>query len=229
MTFNLDIDLNDISLEDIAAWPFAAKAIIVSVICLLIIVLGTWISVIPQLKKLQHEQQLELNLRQDFEMKQHQAANLSQYQRQMAIMKQAFGIMLNQLPSETEVPGLLEDISEKGMAKGLHFYLIKPLGEKKHDFYAELPIEISVRGRYHQLAEFVSDISCLRRIVTVGDFDITTVDEELTELPHGENTTTQMQKYTLQMEAVAKTYRYYSEAEKAAIKAADKKNKESNA
>jgi len=90
----------------------------------------------------------------------------------MVDMKRSFGAMLRQLPSKTEVAELLVDISQAGLANGLEFELFKPLAEKPAEFYAELPIDVKVKGNYHDFANFVSDVAALPRIVTLHDIDI---------------------------------------------------------
>ena len=112
----------------------------------------------------------------------------------MAEMETSFGVLLRQLPSDTEVPGLLEDITRTGLGSGLEFEEIKLLQEVAQQFYIELPIQISVVGSYHDLATFVSGVASLPRIVTLHDFEIKPVAS-------GDNT-------KLRMKILAKTYRY---------------------
>ncbi len=113
---------------------------------------------------------------------------------QMKEMEESFGALLRQLPSDTEVPGLLEDITRTGLGSGLEFEEIKLLPEVAQQFYIELPIQISVVGGYHDLATFVSGVSSLPRIVTLHDFEIKPVAPGSTS--------------KLRMSILAKTYRY---------------------
>jgi len=192
---NLNIDLSDLDFSEVGNWPWPVK-IVTAVFCsVLIIFLGYWLFTKKQLISLDQIQQEELQLRTTFEQKQHQAANLDSYKEQMTIMNASFGALLRQLPEKTEVPGLLEDISHQGLASGLEFRTIRLLPEKEIDFYVELPIEISVIGKYHQFGEFVSNIASLPRIVTLHDFTINPVSPNLP----GDN---------LIMNITAKTYRY---------------------
>ena len=105
-----------------------------------------------------------------FEQKQREASNLQAYRNQMAIMEERFGTMLKQLPTQNEMPGLLEDISKTGIASGLTFQSFTPMPEIQHDFYIELPIKIAVNGNYHQIAIFLSRVAEMGRIVTLHDF-----------------------------------------------------------
>ncbi len=90
----------------------------------------------------------------------------------MEEMEQTFGSLLRQLPNTTEVPDLLVDITQAGLGRGLEFTLFRPEKEQPKDFYAEMPISVEVRGSYHELAQFVSDVAALPRIVTFGDISI---------------------------------------------------------
>ena len=118
------------------------------------------------------------------------------YLEQMEEMEQTFGSLLRQLPNTTEVPDLLVDITQAGLGRGLEFTLFRPEKEQPKDFYAEMPISVEVRGSYHELAQFVSDVAALPRIVTFGDISITS--------PAGKDN-------KLTMSAKAKTYRYLEE------------------
>ncbi len=105
--------------------------------------------------------------------------------------------MLRQLPGKTEVPNLLVDISQTGLAAGLEEKLFQPLGEVQKEFYAELPIKIRLTGSYHELGNFVSGIAALPRIVTLHDIVIKPQQTEAYD--------------ELILDVTAKTYRYLDE------------------
>ncbi len=139
----------------------------------------------------------------DFEGKQKKAANLQAYQNQLQIMGERFGNMLKKLPSQNEMPALLEDISKTGIASGLTFQSFAPSPEVEHDFYYEMPIKITVIGTYQQLAMFISNIAKLGRIVTLHDIKIETITKENSGLEP-----TDLNKDQLVMSITAKIYRY---------------------
>lgn len=196
----MNLNLNELDVNDIGNWPLVARGIMILFITVSIIALGFWFDTKKQLRVLEQYEQEEQTLKQTFEYKQQQAANLDAYQEQMKTMKASFGALLRQLPEKTEVPGLLEDISHQGLATGLEFRTIRLLPEKEIDFYVELPIEIAVIGTYHQFAEFVSNIASLPRIVTLHDFVVKRLSPDDTE-------------ERLMMNITAKTYRYTAEGE----------------
>src|SRR5690606_1767000 len=137
---------------------------------------------------------VEVGLRTDLESKAVLAANLEAYRQQMVEMEESFGTLLSQLPGQTEVPGLLEDITFTGLGSGLEFSSIQLQSEVAQEFYVELPINITVTGGYHDFGAFVSGVASLSRIVTLHDFAIVA----------GAN------RNELNMNITAKTYRYNS-------------------
>jgi len=195
-----DFDLNDLDLSSIGSWPMAAKAVIVLIICVAVIAAGYFLDIQSQQEALTIQEQQEIQLKSSFETKQAKAANLEAYKKQMLEMKESFGAMLRQLPSKTEVEDLLIDISQAGLASGAEFELFKPEKEQFIEFYAELPINIKVKGSYHQFGDFISSVAALPRIVTLHNIAITPGKESA----------------ELSMSLTAKTYRYLDENEIAA-------------
>lgn len=167
-----DLNLNELTLDNIGQWPKPVKAGMIIILSVLLVGAGYWFLVKSKYEQHTLLQNEERTLKMKFERKQHQASNLQAYQVQMQKMQDRFGTMLKQLPTENEMPGLLEDISRTGIASGLVFELFAPKSEIKHDFYIELPISIEVVGNYHQLAVFISRVAQMGRIVTLHDFTI---------------------------------------------------------
>jgi type IV pilus assembly protein PilO len=196
-----DIDLSNLDLSSIGAWPMPVKAALIAVVCIIVLALGYFLDTQKQLDTLERNRTEETTLKKDFEAKQAKAANLDAYKKQMAEMQQSFGAMLRQLPSKTEVEALLVDISQTGLASGIEFQLFKPEAERQIDFYAELPITMKMTGTYHEFGRFVSGIAALPRIVTLHNISIS-----------GEK------DGGLTMDVQAKTYRYLDEAEIAAAR-----------
>ncbi|HKY69539.1 MAG TPA: type 4a pilus biogenesis protein PilO [Gammaproteobacteria bacterium] len=202
-----NIKLDELELDNIAAWPLPVRFVVIVMGCILVLFLGYWFDTKAQRLDLARIEQEERELKTAFETKYHQAANVEAYKQQLKIMKASFGALLRQLPESTEVPGLLEDISHQGLAAGLEFRSIRLQPEKEIDFYVELPIEISVVGTYHQFSEFVSNVSALPRIVTLHDFVIDLADPASKGKEPGEN------GESLTMNITAKTYRYTANEE----------------
>jgi len=189
---NLD-DLNNLDPQNIGSWPLPIRIVVIAVVCAGIGYATFHYDVNPQLAALEKVEKEEVTLKGVFEVKQKKAANLNALKEQLAEMKQSFGDMIRQLPDQTEVAGLIVDISQTGLAAGLEFELFKPGKEKPAEFYSELPISIKVVGGYHQFGEFVSGIAALPRIVTTHNISITKKADKL------------------QMNATAKTYRALAE------------------
>ncbi|MFJ2693735.1 type 4a pilus biogenesis protein PilO [Pseudomonas sp. NPDC087336] len=188
------IDINDLDTSNMGSWPPAIKVLMGIVVAILVLSIGYNFSTSELENQLELKREEELTLKEQFASKSHMAANLELYTQQMKAMENSFGVLLRQLPSDTEVPGLLEDITRTGLGSGLEFEEIKLLPEVAQPFYIELPIQIKVTGAYHDLATFVSGVAGLPRIVTLHDFDLAPVN------PDGGP--------KLRMSILAKTYRY---------------------
>ena len=138
----------------------------------------------------------------------------------MKEIEKTFGVLLKQLPDKSQMDGLLTDINQAGLSRGLEFELFKPGLETQAEFYAEMPISIKVLGTYHNIGAFAADISRLSRIVTLNDVTISASNKDPAAKPSsGDN--------ILIMEAVAKTYRYLDADELLAKKKAEKATKAS--
>ncbi|HWG75878.1 MAG TPA: type 4a pilus biogenesis protein PilO [Steroidobacteraceae bacterium] len=210
---NLIQELRSLDPRDPGRWPLPVRAVVV-LACFLaasiaLIYFAVWQNQMPLLQQREDQEQA---LRTEFRTKHSKAVNLSLYKQQLADIERSFGAMLRQLPSKTEVPNLLVDISQTGLAAALQEKLFQPGQEVKKDFYAELPIKIRLTGTYHEFGEFVSGIAALPRIVTLHDIEITPVEKNSTG---GQ----------LQLDLTAKTYRYLDDSEIAAEAAAKSKTK----
>lgn len=166
------INLNELTLENIGQWPMVVKAVVVTVLVLVIFGLGYWFLIKTDFEQYDVLVAQETTLKSEFKTKQHQASNLNAYRNQLQIMTERFGAMLKKLPAKNEMPGLLEEISKTGVASGLKFESFAPQKEVKHDFYIELPIKITVDASYFQLALFLSRVAQMHRIVTLHDFSV---------------------------------------------------------
>jgi type IV pilus assembly protein PilO len=195
---NVVDELKSLDVNDIGRWPFAFRAAVIAIVFVVVLGMGVyWLIIEDKAPALQRVQDEEETLKVSFENKQKKAANYDAYKAQLSQMEQSFGTMLRQLPGKTEIPSLIVDISQTGLAAGLNEKLFQPLAEVPKDFYAEKPITISLSGGYHEIANFVSGVAALPRIVTLHDINIT---------PDGQDNYDQ-----LTIQVTAKTYRYLEE------------------
>ena len=166
-------ELRGLDPRDPGRWPLPVLAGVVGltflVLTLLLVYLFVWQTVRPELVRREQQEQA---LRQEFMVKHAVAANLNIYRQQLKDLRRSFGALLRQLPGKTQVPNLLEDISDTASAAGLKQRLFKPGKETQKEFYAVLPIQMELTGSYHQFGAFVSDIAALSRIVTLHDIQI---------------------------------------------------------
>jgi type IV pilus assembly protein PilO len=218
--------LQQLDFKDIGRWPFLFRALGVLIVLVFMTLLLVWYFVWgengnrPELLKARAEQQSLWNT---FDQKQRKAANLEAYRQQLAEIERTFGAMLRQLPGRTEVPSLLVDISQTGLAAGLQERLFQPGSESKKDFYAELPIKIQLTGGYHEFGLFVSGIAALPRIVTLHDIEIVRSQQRGGGSARRGSAPAPSDNLTLNL--TAKTYRYLDEGETAPAPAADEKGK----
>lgn len=195
---NVIEELKSLDVNDVGRWPLVFRAAVIGIAFAVVVGLGVYWTIVqdraPQLERAKAE---EAELRIAFENKQRKAANYDAYKAQLAQIEQSFGTMLRQLPGETEIPSLIVDISQAGLASGLQEKLFQPQPEMPKDFYAEKPIKIQLSGGYHEIANFVSGVAALPRIVTLHDINITPEDRDSFD--------------RLSIEVTAKTYRYLDE------------------
>ena len=188
-----EVELDQIDWENPGSWPSILKVFILILVFIVCLGLGYGLVIKAQSEQYDGVQKREQQLRKEFEEKAFEAANLDVLRGQMEEMQVTFGALVSQLPSDTEVPGLLEDITAIGMSNGLEFQSIELQPELAQEIYIELPIDIIATGTYHDIGAFVSGISGLPRIVTLHNFEILPIAKR---------------PGVMEMKILAKTYRY---------------------
>jgi type IV pilus assembly protein PilO len=202
--------LKDLSFNNTAAWPQQYKIGFCVLIGALIIGLVWYFFVTDQRAELRTLEGQEATLRSEFETKQGRAANLEPLKQQLAQMEQQLQQMLRQLPSKTEMPDLIIDISQTALATGITNELFQPGPEVPKEFYAEKPISLRMVGTYHQFGAFVSGVASLPRVVIMTMHDISLTPRNTG--PNGKIGPNSI----LQLAGTVKTYRYLDEEETAA-------------
>jgi type IV pilus assembly protein PilO len=205
---NLELDF-----ENVGSWPAPIKFAGVALVCALTAGLFYYLDTQDQLAELDKHQAKEQELKGVFETKHKKGVNVEEYKQQLDEIEKSFGDLLRQLPDKTQVPDLLVDVSQTGLASGLEFELFKPGVESTREFYSELPIEIRVIGSFMEFGTFVSGLASLPRIVTIHNIRI---------YPRKDASPANKAK-PLVMEALVKTYRYLEEG--APVSNQDKKIK----
>jgi type IV pilus assembly protein PilO len=197
MTMKLS-ELNDLDFNNAGNWPTVVKALAVLLVVAAVGTAGYWFDSKSLLEELDAAQRSEQQLRQKFIRKQKVLANIDAYRAQLDELSGMLATMLQQLPTRTEMPDLLEDISNKGKTNGLIFELFKPQNEQPRDFYAAKPIAIRAKANYHQFSAFVSAIAAMSRIVTLESATLSSGKDD-----------------NLLIEATLQTYRYLEEEDAA--------------
>jgi len=201
-----NFDVRNLDFNNAGAWPPAVKAAACALVVIVILGLGWYLSVRHKQEELEGLQRRELDLRAEFETKQGKAVNLGALKQQLAEMEVMLQQMLRQLPSKTEMPDLIVDISQTALASGIQNELFQPGNETRKEFYAEKPITLRMVGTYHQFGAFVSGVASLPRVVIMTMHDISLRPRPGQTMGSG----------ALMLEGTVKTYRYLDEDETAA-------------
>ncbi|MFN3704154.1 type 4a pilus biogenesis protein PilO [Thermomonas sp.] len=210
------INLRELDINNIGGWPREAQLVFCGLVALLLVVLAWFLVVSGKRDELKGLEAQEADLRTEFETKQGRAANLEPLKQQLAQMEQQLQQMLRQLPSKTEMPDLIVDISQTALATGIQNDLFQPGPEAKQEFYAEKPIMLRMVGTYHQFGAFVSGVASLPRVVIMTMHDISLQPKKSKDNPNariGANS-------ALELAGTVKTYRYLDEDEAAQSEAA---------
>lgn len=186
------LDISEFNADNIGVWPLQYRALVCVLLFVTVLAVGYFLHVKELYSNLDRVAVEEKSLRDAYQQKAFEAANLDAYRQQMAEVEESFGALLSQLPGDTEVPGLLEDITEVGYGSSLDIKSIDLQPENAEEFYIELPIKIVAEGGYHDIATFVSGVAGLPRIVTLHGFSIANAEDSNRQV----------------FEVEAKTYRY---------------------
>jgi type IV pilus assembly protein PilO len=177
-------------------WPIAPRLLCAAGVMVAVIGLGYFFYWQSQFEDQERMAAEEITLRAAYRDKMAQAINLEALQEQKAQVDQYVERLQKQLPSKAEMAALLSDINQAGLGRGLQFELFKPGQVVVRDYYAELPIDIKVAGKYHDIGAFAADMANLPRIVTLNNMALTTAKDG-----------------TLTLDAIAKTFRYLDQEE----------------
>lgn len=211
--------IKDLNFQNTGSWPREYKLGFCLIVAGLIVGLWWWLFIRDKTDELAGLEKQETDLRAEFETKQGRAANLEPLKLQLAQMEQQLQQMLRQLPSKTEMPDLIVDISQTALATGLTSELFRPGPETPKEFYAEKPISLRMVGSYHQFGAFVSGVASLPRVVILTMHDISLQ-------PKDKNARAGIRRdIPLELAGTVKTYRYLDEEEPAAKAPAKKKPK----
>ena len=212
------MSLKELDFNNAGSWPREWQLGFCILLGLLILFLLWNFLTRPKGAQLESLEAEEVTKRQDFETLQGQAANLEPLKQQLVQMEQQLQQMLRQLPSKTEMPDLIVDISQTALATGIANELFQPGEEIPLEFYAEKPIELKMVGSYHQFGAFVSGVASLPRVVIMTMHDISLEprdtpgaagDKKKKPVGIGPNS-------VLELKGTVKTYRYRDEDETAA-------------
>lgn len=192
-----ELDWRELDIREAGAWPLSLQLLCHALLFLLILWGMHAYAVSPKIDALAQAKNQERELLQQFESKSYQAANLPMMREQMEALQARMDVLLEMLPTDAEVPSLIDNISETAIDNQLTIDFIRLRSPVPREFYTEQPFDIQVRGDYHRIGAFISGVAGLPRIVTLHDFSLSPVEG-------GE---------TLKLSMLAKTYNHRSAVE----------------
>lgn len=215
-------DLRNLDRNNVGGWPKSVKIFFATIIVVLILFFGWYLKISGQQDELEGLRKKEITLKKDFSDKQAKVVNLEAYRKQLDDMKEMLQTMLRQLPSKTEMPDLLNDISDAALGAGIETQLFQPGAEIMKDFYAEKPIQLKMLGTYHQFGTFISSVAALPRVVilTMHDVSLRPIKPAAGATKAAAAAAKEVSPDQLMLEGTVKTYRYLDDEEAAAIQRA---------
>ncbi len=201
-------DIRNLDRNNVGGWPQSIKMFFIALLFLFVVFLGWYFYISNQHDSLASLVAKETQLKQEFSKEQAKAVNLEALEQQLNEMQDMLRQLLRQLPSKTEMPELLVDISQTALSAGLQTELFEPGPETLKDFYAEQPITLRMTGTYHQFGAFISGVASLPRVVI-----LTLHDVSLTPMAPSKGASADGQ---LVLMGTVKTYRYLDDEESAA-------------
>jgi type IV pilus assembly protein PilO len=202
-------DIRNLDRNNVGGWPQSVKVFFTALLFAVVMLIGWYVFVGDQQDALTSLATKEDQLKQDFSTKQAKAVNLEALQQQLDEMQDMLRQLLRQLPSKTEMPELLVDISQTALSAGLESDLFQPGPETPKDFYAEKPITLRMTGTYHQFGTFISGVASLPRVVILTLHDVSLTPKAPTKGDAPSNG-------QLVLQGTVKTYRYLDDEEAAA-------------
>lgn len=213
-------DINNLDAKNYGSWPMPVKVAAALLLFIVVLVAGYFMKIKPANDELETLRAKEQELITVFTEKQGKVVNLEEYKKQLEEMRELLRQMIRQLPSKTEMPDLLIDISQTALSAGIDNELFEPGPEVTKEFYAEKPITLRMKGTYHQFGAFVSGVASLPRVVilTMHDVALTPADKGAAPSTAGaRGAASAATSGTLVLEGTVKTYRYLDDEELSAI------------
>ena len=205
-------DIRNFELQRAGSSPMGVKFVIAAFLFIVIVAIGWFWKINPMRDELAQHEATEVTLLQEFELKQGKVVNLEAYEAQLASMEELLDQMVQQLPSKTQMPELLVEISQQALSAGIDNQKFEPGPEIAKEFYVEKPISVRMVGTYHQFGQFVSGVAGLERVVVLTSDDISLKPVESNPQQRGPNAGI-VPAGLLMLEGTVKTYRYIEEGE----------------
>ncbi|HJU62014.1 MAG TPA: type 4a pilus biogenesis protein PilO [Candidatus Binatia bacterium] len=188
-------------LNQILRLPRQQKVAILAGVILFLLILGYFYVYLPGDEKLAKLAEEVQSVRSDRDKKRALSANLPKLQKELQEWDSKLKAAVAQLPDRKEIPDLLSSLSTKAREAGLEILLFRPRAENFQEFYAEIPVDIVVRGGFFNAVTFFNEVGKLSRLVNIDNIDL-------------KNPKVGSEPVILDISTLATTYRFLDDAER---------------
>jgi type IV pilus assembly protein PilO len=188
-------------LSQILRLPRQQKVGILAGLILFLLILGYFYLYLPSDEKLAKLAEEVESVRSDRDKKRALSANLPKLQKELQEWDAKLKAAVAQLPDRKEIPDLLSSLSTKAREAGLEILLFRPRAENFQEFYAEIPVDIVVRGGFFNAVTFFDEVGKLSRLVNIDNIDL-------------KNPKVGTEPVVLDISTLATTYRFLDDAER---------------
>jgi type IV pilus assembly protein PilO len=166
---------SNLDIKEAHSWAILPKTILLLAIFTIPVVAGWYFHLEDKNMSLNAEKNTEENLKKSFQDKYSQVQSLESLKEKKRLVDAQVKALEGFLPDKTEMDKLLSDINQAGVARNLNFELFEPKDALIKEYYAQIPVNIKIKGLYHDVATFMSDVAGLSRIVNVQTMKISNI------------------------------------------------------
>ncbi|WP_416191278.1 type 4a pilus biogenesis protein PilO [Neisseria sp. CCUG12390] len=170
--------LKDIDVQNLYLLNNPAKWFLAILAVLAILVVGYFALFRTQLETLAQQEETEVKLKETYTQKSIEAASLNNLQAELTSIRSAFDVLLKQLPTDAEIPTLIQELHQAGSTNGLRLDSVIPQPPVNDGPIQKLPYDIAVTGKYNQISQFTRDVGELSRIITLESLKIVQSSED---------------------------------------------------
>lgn len=165
-------NIKDIDIQTLHLLSAPIKMILAVLVAIIVIVIAYFALFRGQLDTLDSAQEKEVELKETYTKKTIEAASLDNLKAELSALRQSFNVLLKQLPTDAEIPNLIQELHQAGATNGLRMDSVTPKPPVNDGPIQVLPYDISITGRYNQINQFTRDVGALSRIITLDSLQV---------------------------------------------------------